>query len=82
MPVIDTAKADAQRVVEVKDHPREDVASEASLIVNDLAGQLLVVQGINVRMELMNEMSVILYEQRYRDPVGDFTVDRPQQPFS
>jgi hypothetical protein len=33
-------------------------------------------------MELMNEMSVVLYEQRYRDPVGDFTVDRSQQPFS
>jgi hypothetical protein len=33
-------------------------------------------------MELMNEMSVVLYEQRYRNPVGDFTVDRPQQPFS
>jgi hypothetical protein len=33
-------------------------------------------------MELVNEMSVILDEQRHRDTVGDFPVDRPQQPFS
>jgi len=25
---------------------------------------------------------VILDEERHRDPVGDFPVDRPQQPFS
>jgi hypothetical protein len=69
-------------MVEVEDHANKDIASKASLIVNDLAGQLLILQGINAGMELMNEMSVVLYEQRYRNPVGDFTVDRSQQPFS
>jgi hypothetical protein len=69
-------------MVEIKDHARKDVASEASLKVNDFTDQLLIIQGIDVGMELMNEMSVVLYEQRYRDPVGDFTVDRSQQPFS
>jgi len=69
-------------MVEVKDHARKDVASETSLIVNDFACQLLIIQGIYAGMELMNEVSVVLYEQRYRNPVGDFTVDRSQQPFS
>jgi hypothetical protein len=69
-------------MVEVKDHARKDVASETFLIVNNFAGQLLIIQGIYAGMELMDEMSVVLYEQRYRNPVGDFTVDRSQQPFS
>jgi hypothetical protein len=80
--VIHTTKADAQRMVEIKDHAHKDVASKASLIVNDLIGQLLIIQRIDLGMELMNEMTVVLYEQRYRDPVGNFTFDRPQQPFS
>ena len=54
------------------EHAHEHVGAELFLDFDDLELQALVIPGVDVRVQLVEEMAAVADEQRDGDAIGDF----------
>ena len=79
---VQPAHVDRQRIVQAEEHPHEDVDAQLPLDFDDLQLQGLEVLRIDVGIELVEEMALVLDEERDGHAVGHLAVEDRQETFA